>query len=145
MIWQISIGKIGEKFVAQWLTSQGWQLLHERWRSPWGEIDVIAQKLEINTVIFVEVKTRKSRNWDHGGILAVTLQKQGKIRQTADYFLGEYPHFSNFSCRFDVALVHHQPCNKICSNNSDFIINLGKPIQWQGYQLTLLDYIEAAF
>ncbi len=140
-----SIGKIGEKFVAQWLTSQGWQLLNERWRSPWGEIDLIAQQLDINTVIFVEVKTRKSSNWDHGGILAVTPQKQAKIRQTANYFLGEYPHFSNFICRFDVALVHHKPCHQICSQNNDFIINLGKPIQWQGYQLTLLDYIEAAF
>ena len=65
----ISIGKIGEQFVAQWLTSQGWQILHERWRSPWGEIDLIAQQLDINIVIFVEVKTRKTRNWDQDGIL----------------------------------------------------------------------------
>ena len=141
----ISIGKIGEQFVAQWLTSQGWQILHERWRSPWGEIDLIAQQLDINIVIFVEVKTRKTRNWDQDGILAVTPQKQAKIRQTADYFLGEYSQFSNFFCRFDVALVHHQPVNQSCSNNSDLIIKIGKPVQWQGYQLTLLDYIEAAF
>ncbi|CCQ54091.1 Protein of unknown function UPF0102 [Crocosphaera watsonii WH 0003] len=140
-----SIGKIGEKFVAQWLIHQGWQILHERWRSPWGEIDIIAQDHNSDTLIFIEVKTRKSRNWDHGGIFAVTPQKQAKIRQTADYFLGEYPQFSNFFCRFDVALVHHQPVNQSCSNNSDLIIKIGKPVQWQGYQLTLLDYIEAAF
>ena len=141
----ISIGKIGEQFVAQWLTSQGWQILHERWRSPWGEIDLIAQQLDINIVIFVEVKTRKTRNWDQDGILAVTPQKQAKIRQTADYFLGEYSQFSNFFCRFDVALVHHQPANYNFSKNSYSVIKIGQPIQWGNYQLTLLDYIEAAF
>ncbi|EAM50134.1 YraN family protein [Crocosphaera watsonii WH 8501] len=141
----ISIGKIGEQFVAQWLTSQGWQILHERWRSPWGEIDLIAQQLDINIVIFVEVKTRKTRNWNQDGILAVTPQKQAKIRQTADYFLGEYSQFSNFFCRFDVALVHHQPANHNFSKNSYSVIKIGQPIQWGNYQLTLLDYIEAAF
>ncbi|CCQ48892.1 YraN family protein [Crocosphaera watsonii] len=141
----ISIGKIGEQFVAQWLTSQGWQILHERWRSPWGEIDLIAQQLDINIVIFVEVKTRKTRNWDQDGILTVTPQKQAKIRQTADYFLGEYSQFSNFFCRFDVALVHHQPANHNFSKNSYSVIKIGQPIRWGNYQLTLLDYIEAAF
>ena len=140
-----SIGKIGEQFVAQWLISQGWQILHERWRSPWGEIDIIAQYDDNNTIIFVEVKTRKSKNWDQDGILAVTSQKQEKIRQTASYFLGEYPQFSNFNCRFDVALVHHQPHYQNHSTDSDLVIKIGKPIQWQGYQLTLLEYIEAAF
>ncbi len=140
-----SIGKIGEQFVAQWLIFQGWQILHERWRSPWGEIDIIARHYHSNTIIFVEVKTRKSYNWDEDGILAVTPQKQAKIRQTADYFLGEYPLFSNFICRFDVALVHHKPCFQNNPENTNLAIKMGKPIQWQGYQLTLLEYIEAAF
>ncbi|MDJ0843658.1 YraN family protein [Crocosphaera sp.] len=140
-----SIGKIGEQFVAQWLISEGWQILHQGWRSPWGEIDIIAQHSNSNTIIFVEVKTRKSRNWDQNGILAITAQKQTKIEQTASCFLGEYPQFSTFTCRFDVALVNHQPHNQSSSNNTDIAIKIGKPIQWQGYQLTLLTYIEAAF
>ncbi|WP_107666877.1 YraN family protein [Cyanothece sp. BG0011] len=140
-----SIGKIGEQFVAQWLISQGWQILHQRWRSPGGEIDIIAQHQNSNTIIFVEVKTRKSKNWDQSGILAVTPQKQAKITQTASYFLGQYPQFSNFICRFDVALVHHQPCYPSDNKHSNFLVEIGKPIQWQGYQLTLLKYIKAAF
>ena len=75
----------------------------------------------------------------------MTPQKQAKIRQTADYFLGEYSQFSNFFCRFDVALVHHQPANHNFSKNSYSVIKIGQPIQWGNYQLTLLDYIEAAF
>lgn len=140
-----SIGKIGEQFVAQWLISQGWQILHERWRSLWGEIDIIAQDCNSNIIIFVEVKTRKTNNWDNSGILAVTPQKQEKIKQTASYFLGEYPQFANFICRFDVALVHHQPCHQSSHKDPVFVIEIENPIQWQGYQLTLLDYIEAAF
>ncbi|MDJ0600493.1 MAG: YraN family protein [Crocosphaera sp.] len=140
-----SIGKIGEQFVAQWLISQGWQILQERWRSPWGEIDIIAHHHNSNTIIFVEVKTRKTQNWDHDGILAVTPQKQVKIRQTANYFLGEYNQFSDFSCRFDVALVQHRPYHHRFSQDSNFVIEMGKPLEWQGYQLTLLEYIEAAF
>ena len=140
-----SIGKIGEQFVAQWLISQGWQILHERWRSPWGEIDVIAQDYNSNTIIFVEVKTRKSKNWDQDGVLAITPKKQEKIRQTASCFLEEYPQFSGWICRFDVGLVHHQPCYQSRSENANLAIKIAQPIQWQGYQLTLLEYIEAAF
>ncbi len=139
------IGKIGEQFVTQWLIADGWQILHQRWRSPWGEIDIIAQHHNSDNLIFVEVKTRKSRNWDQDGMLALTSQKQVKIRQTANYFLGEYPQFSNFSCRFDVALVHHQSVSQSCSENTALVIRIGQPIQWQGYYLTLLDYLEAAF
>ncbi|MGB5769506.1 MAG: YraN family protein [Crocosphaera sp.] len=140
-----SIGQIGEQFVAQWLSFQGWHILHNRWRCPWGEIDIIAKHYNPDFVIFVEVKTRKSRNWDRGGVLAVTPQKQAKIEQTAAYFLGEYPHLAEFPCRFDVALVHHKPCEQSSFKESNLVIKMGKPIQWQGYQLTLLDYIEAAF
>ena len=31
------------------------------------------------------------------------------------------------------------------SKNSYSVIKIGQPIQWGNYQLTLLDYIEAAF
>ncbi|MEL4895226.1 YraN family protein [Crocosphaera sp. Alani8] len=140
-----SIGKIGEQFVAQWLIYRGWHILQDRWRSPYGEIDLIAQHNKLDLLIFVEVKTRKNRNWDQNGILAINPQKQNKIRQTADYFLGEYPHFSEFSCRFDVALVHHKPCSQNYTENNNFVTKIGQTIAWKGYQLTLLDYLEAAF
>ena len=140
-----SIGKIAEQFVAQWLRYQGYQILHERWRSPWGEIDIIAQSHNTDEIIFVEVKTRKSSNWDQGGLLAVTSGKQAKIRQTADYFLGEYPHLSNHYCRFDVALVHHKLASQACDKSSNLVIKIGIPIRYQDYQLTLFNYLEAAF
>ena len=37
------IGASGEDLVAQWLQSTGWIILHRRFSSRWGEIDIIAQ------------------------------------------------------------------------------------------------------
>ncbi len=39
----LDIGIAGEDLVAQWLQTQGWEILHRRWRCRWGEIDIIAQ------------------------------------------------------------------------------------------------------
>ena len=55
-------GKLGEEVVAQWLIERGGEILHRRWRWKRGEIDLIA--IESNTLLFIEVKTRNSRNWD---------------------------------------------------------------------------------
>lgn len=141
----ISIGQLGEQFVAQWLITQGWEILQQRWRSPWGEIDLIAQSLNPNQITFVEVKTRSRGNWDAGGILAITPHKQAKLTQTANYFLGEHPNLAELPCRFDVALVQYKKCHNFSQEESCPGIILSQPIQWQGYQLTLLDYMEAAF
>lgn len=35
--------------MAQWLQTQNWLILHQRWRCRWGEIDLIAQPAESGT------------------------------------------------------------------------------------------------
>ncbi len=140
-----SIGQLGEQFVAQWLTTRGWIILQQRWRCRWGEIDLIAKPKKENFISFVEVKTRSSGNWDDDGILAVTPQKQVKLSQAAAYFLADYPHLAEVPCRFDVVLVHYQKSQEIKRTKIETAITLGQPIQWQGYQFTLIEYIEAAF
>jgi len=140
------IGKLGEQIVAKWLEKQGWLILHHRWRCRWGEIDLIAQEKGSNNLAFVEVKTRKTRNWDLNGLLAITPQKQAKLWQTAEIFLSQYPHLINFSCRFDVALVSYNIDHQISEENMNLSnINIGEPISWLGYQFTLINYIESAF
>lgn len=96
-------GLAGESLVADWLTAQGWQVVARRWRCPWGELDLVV--LQPNLISFVEVKTRRSGNWDQGGLAALTDRKQTHLRQAAAAFLAAHPHWSDWPCRFDVALV----------------------------------------
>ena len=152
-----NVGELGEWLVAKWLQAQGWSILHHRWRCRWGEIDLIAQQnLATPTpfLVFVEVKTRSSGNWDADGLLAITPRKQAKLWQTAQLFLSEKPHLVDIPCRVDVALVS---CQRLRRNDMKLslsaeidtlqadIVQLGKPVSVAGYRLILQDYLLSAF
>lgn len=140
-------GGLGEDLVAKWLRQQGWLILARRWHCRWGELDlVIGQPLPavdcMGLVAFVEVKTRRDRNWDENGKLAITIQKQRKLWKTAQLFLLAYPHLADLPCRFDVALVN---CEKL-SGSVDLSAVDGITVAIaKGYQLTLAEYIQDAF
>ena len=173
------IGLLGEALIAEWLKAQGWAVLHQRWHCRWGEIDLIAQQPATQqpetsgqmrspsaTLVFVEVKTRSSNNWDADGLLAITAQKQTKLWQTAELFLSSHPELAELPCRFDVALVACQALSKAqpqpesisedkiqaarlamstaISNRREAIAQ-GQPIAIGSYKLSLKDYIPAAF
>ncbi len=99
-------GAAGEAWVAQHLEQQGWQILARRWRTREAEVDLIAQQHQ--TLIFVEVKTRQTRNWDAGGRGAISARKQYQIALGAAQFLAQHPNYSHHTCRFDVAIVAAQ-------------------------------------
>ncbi len=135
----MNTGKQGEEIVAQWLIDRGGKILHHRWRWKRGEIDLIA--IESDTLLFIEVKTRKRSNWDTDGLLAITPQKQAKILTTAALFLAKYPQLAEYPCRFDVAIVRHQPTHHQI---------LGTPLHTAidvaaGERLLLVDYLADAF
>ncbi|HYW22294.1 MAG TPA: YraN family protein [Nodularia sp. (in: cyanobacteria)] len=145
------IGELGEDLVAQWLHSTGWSILHRRFSSRWGEIDIIAQldqkQIDVNQlpeVAFVEVKTRSQGNWDTGGKSAITLQKQAKIGRTARIFLAEYPEKADYPCRFDVAIVH---CQRISKQRPDMRLTSEAlaSLSADGYQFYLQEYLPGAF
>ncbi|NWF64840.1 MAG: YraN family protein [Chloroflexi bacterium] len=52
------IGAWGEKTAAVWLASRGYEVSRRNVRTPYGEIDIVAQKN--NVIFFVEVKTLTS-------------------------------------------------------------------------------------
>ncbi|PAX60260.1 YraN family protein [Brunnivagina elsteri] len=150
------IGTLGEDLVAQWLESCGWTILHRRWRSRWGEIDIIAEYTQ--TLAFIEVKTRSTGSWDSGGRDAIKPSKQEKISRTAQMYLAKFPEKADFNCRFDVAIAEAQkvPSPKILSpkisspkllksshtnEKSHSLAFLSTP----SHYLTLQEYIPGAF
>ena len=140
------VGKLAEEIVSQWLTVQGWQILHQRWHCRYGEIDIIARSLTEDIIIFVEVKTRGDRNWDQNGLLAINERKQAKLILAGEIFLSEYPQYSDFNCRFDVTLLKHRPLKSSDGNQQlELTTQLQQTIYYQGYQFTIVSYIENAF
>ena len=148
------IGNIGEQLVSQWLQSRSYRILHHSWRCRYGEIDVIARHKNSSTLIFVEVKTRGTSNWDNDGKDAICSIKQQKISRSAGLFLAQNTQYTDCYMRFDVALVKYKQhrdrqleisfkypspkkSNEHLSSNPSIIT--------KGFQLTILDYIENAF
>jgi putative endonuclease len=134
--WAMSIGEQGENLVAAWLTTKQATVLQRRWRQRSAEVDLIAQKAD-STLLFIEVKTRSTGNWDRDGLLAIDQRKRQKILLGAHLFLGYYPELSTCGCRFDVALVQH---SELFSSRALYSQNLEN-----GQYLHLSQYLVAAF
>ncbi len=146
-----TLGLWGEQLVSEWLHIHGWQILQSRWRCRWGELDVVALRGE--DLAFVEVKTRCQGSWDAGGLLAVAAAKQAKLCKAALCFLEQFPDLALCACRFDVALVSYRRClavedgsqGKKTGLDGTLPGSLPYTVQIRDYQLTLADYLPAAF
>ena len=93
-------GDLGEALAARYLESRGMRILERKYTIRGGEIDLIAR--DGAYTVFVEVKTRRAGSMVPGE-LAVTPQKQQKLRLTAESYLLEYP--TDRQPRFDVAAL----------------------------------------
>lgn len=101
------VGDRGEAVVAAWLQTQRCQILAQNWSCPWGELDIVACDSE-GAVHFVEVKTRRSHNWDSDGLGAISPSKQRRLILAAQAFLECQPQWQDRPCCFDVALVRYR-------------------------------------
>jgi len=95
------LGPRGEEAGERFLINRGYRILDRNYRAPCGEIDLIA--LDEKTVVFIEVKTRRSRRFGEP-FEAVHPRKRKRITGAALYYLKRYrvpP-----PCRFDVISVY---------------------------------------
>ncbi|HXH24483.1 MAG TPA: YraN family protein [Vicinamibacterales bacterium] len=95
------LGRSGEDLACRELQRRGYSILDRRYRTRFGEIDIVARDGDVT--VFVEVKTRTGD--DFGGAAAgVTGWKQRRIAQmAADYLVRHGLH--DRPCRFDVVAV----------------------------------------
>ncbi|MEJ8475028.1 YraN family protein [Roseibium algae] len=94
------LGLSGEFRAALALQLTGWRILKRRYKTKVGEIDLIAKRGK--TVIFVEVKARRSRE---AAMDAVTPASQRRIVKAAKIFITEHPKAGLFTLRFDVMII----------------------------------------
>lgn len=94
----------GESIAARHLQANSYKVIAKNFRSPYGEIDIIAEKGD--TLVFVEVKCRKSHSM-RAALDAVSFTKQKRISLTAQYYINQNPLPSNCITRFDVIIVFY--------------------------------------
>ena len=93
-------GISAEARAAAWLMAKGYRILAKRFRTPYGEIDIVARRR--NLLAFVEVKARASLD---EAAYAVTPRNQRRIIDAAQAWLMTHPEHADFDLRFDVMLI----------------------------------------
>lgn len=99
---KIFLGKIGEDCAEQFLQAQNYRTIKRNFRCRFGEIDLIA--LDGNTVVFVEVKTRRSDTFGTPQD-SVTYSKKRKLLHTAIHFLQTFSRTHHSGWRMDLIAV----------------------------------------
>jgi putative endonuclease len=82
------------------LIVKGYRIVARRWKTPLGEIDIVARRRR--TLAFVEVKARE-RTEDAAE--AVTERTKRRIIGAAELWLAHHPDDARRNARFDVILV----------------------------------------
>ncbi len=93
-------GLSAETRAAAYLIAKGYRILAKRFRTPYGEIDIVARKR--NLLAFIEVKARASFD---DAAHAVTARQQARIIDAAQAWLMAHPEHADFELRFDAMLI----------------------------------------
>jgi putative endonuclease len=96
-------GRLGEAVVAVWLRLQGYRILARDYRTPVGEIDIVARRGGL--LVFVEVKARDNAAAGEASAQALTRRQRRRIERAAEAFLKQRPDLAGSSLRFDLVLV----------------------------------------
>jgi putative endonuclease len=93
-------GLSAETRAAAYLMAKGYRILAKRFRTRYGEIDLVARRR--NLLVFVEVKARASLD---DAAYAVTPRQQRRIIDAAQAWLMAHPEHAEFELRFDAMLI----------------------------------------
>lgn len=100
------VGAWGEETAVRYVTKRGYEVIARNVRTPYGEIDIIAQRGDI--VIFIEVKTlTSSKNFlpEH----QITARKREHMLHAAQYYAAEH---AIDRWQIDVIAIEGKPQNE---------------------------------
>lgn len=93
-------GHSAETVAAVFLMFKGYRILARRYKTPLGEIDLIARRG--GRVAFVEVKQRPTQELCEA---AITSDTRRRVRRAAQWWMSRNPRFQEFDQGFDVVFV----------------------------------------
>jgi putative endonuclease len=93
-------GLSAESRAAAYLVAKGYRIVARRFRSPVGEVDIVARRRGV--LVFVEVKARN--NLDDAALSLLPRQQQ-RIAAAAGAWLAAHPEDGESDIRFDAVLV----------------------------------------
>jgi putative endonuclease len=94
------LGLSAESRAAMLLIAKGYRIVARRWKTPFGEIDIVARRRQV--LVFAEVKARERAN---DAAEAVTQRNKRRIVAAAELWLAHHPDDAQRDIRFDVMLV----------------------------------------
>ena len=95
-----ALGLSAESRAAALLIAKGYRIAARRWKSPLGEVDIVARRR--HTLVFVEVKARERLD---DAAFAVTERQRRRIIAGAQAWLASHPADVQCAIRFDAILV----------------------------------------
>lgn len=95
------VGSKGEDLAAEFLKGKGYRIIGRNYKTPVGELDIIAKDGE--TLVFIEVKTRSSNAFGYP-FEAVDSRKKRKLKNLALFYLKNQK--KNCAARFDVISIN---------------------------------------
>jgi putative endonuclease len=93
-------GLFAETLAAFLFRLKGYKIIAQRYRSPVGEIDLVA--LKNKRLVFVEVKRRKALD---DAAWTVPAKQKRRIVRAAQYWLASHPDYTTYTIAFDVLLA----------------------------------------
>lgn len=97
---RFKLGLRSETLAALYLNAKGYRVLARRFKTPVGEIDIVAARGR--RLAFVEVKRRTTLD---EAANSVTPQAQRRMIRAAQYWLGRWPKYESHDPCFDVVLL----------------------------------------
>jgi putative endonuclease len=93
-------GRRAEALAALFLRLKLYSIREKRYKTPVGEIDLIASRFGVT--VFVEVKARAAQSSEAAALEAVGT---ARIARAAQYYLATHPKLADTPLRFDVIFV----------------------------------------
>jgi putative endonuclease len=95
-------GRDAEGLAAKWLKRRGYKILEMRFKTPDGEIDIIARKGGVLACVEVKQRSRAAHAQE-----AVSYASEQRIMDAAEIYVTRNPHLleEDFELRFDILYV----------------------------------------